>query len=60
MPKRMGDCVIRLMTPAKTCFTTLKTLSQCVVKFTWQEGPWRVLHIMSPYFSVGSALNDST
>ena len=59
MPQRMEDCVIRLMTPAKTGKDSLKILSGSVVRFTWNDGPWKVGHLMSSYFPVGASLNDS-
>ena len=59
LPPRMEDCVIRLMTDGKTCKAALKMLSRSVAKFTWTEGPWLLGHILSPYFAVGSSLNNS-
>ena len=59
MPQRMEDCVIRLMTPARTGKDSLKILSGSVVRFTWNDGPWKVGHIMCSYFPVGASLNDS-
>ena len=59
MPQKIEDCVIRLMSPAKTCAVATKLLSSGVVKYTWHEGPWTVSHLLSPYFAVGSSLNDS-
>ena len=60
LPPRMEDCVIRIMTQTKTCAKAMKSLTQAVVKFTWDDGPWVVGHIMSPFFPIGSNLNSST
>ena len=38
MPKKIEDCVIRLMNPAKTCAAANKLLSSAVVKYTWHDG----------------------
>ena len=59
MPQKIEDCVVRLMSPGKTCQTATKLLAAAVIKFTWPEGPWTVSHLLSPYFSIGSSLNDS-
>ena len=60
LPPRMEDCVIRIMTPSKTCAKAMKSLTQAVVKFTWHDGPWVVGHIMSSFFPIGANLNSST
>ena len=52
--------MIRLMAQTKTSAKALKSLTQVVVKFTWHDGPWSVMHIMSPFFPIGSNLNSST
>ena len=59
MPQRMEDCAIRLMSPNKVCPAAIGALTKSVVKFTWQDGPWQVSHLMSPYFPIGSSLNNS-
>ena len=59
MPQRIEDCVIRLMSPGKTCAAATKLLSSSVTKHTWHEGPWTLAHLISPYFAIGSSLNDS-
>ena len=59
MPLNIENCVIRLMSPDKTCPLAVKSLSSSVVKHTWREGPWTVAHILCPFFTIGSALNDS-
>ena len=59
MPQRIEDCVIRLMSPGKTCAAATKLLSSSVTRHTWHEGPWTLAHLISPYFAIGSSLNDS-
>ena len=59
MPQRIEDCVIRLMSPGKTCAAATKLLSSSVTRHTWHEGPWTLAHLMNPYFPIGSSLNDS-
>ncbi len=59
MPQRMAECVIRLMTPNKTCVEANKVLADSVVRYTWDKGPWNLNHIMSPYFTMGASLNSS-
>ena len=60
LPARTEDCVIRVMTPTKTCPEAVKSLTRAVVRFTWHDGPWVVGHIMSAFFPIGSNLNNST
>ena len=50
LPPRMEDCVIRIMNQTKTSAKAMKTLTLAVQKFTWQDGPWVVNHIMSAFF----------
>ena len=52
--------MIRIMNQTKTSAKAMKTLTLAVQKFTWQDGPWVVGHVMSPFFSMGSNLNSST
>jgi hypothetical protein len=59
MPRRIEDCVVRLMTPSKTCLAANAILTRCVVKYTWQDGPWQVGHLISPQFPIGASLNNS-
>ena len=49
LPPRMEDCVIRIMNQTKTSAKAMKTLTLAVQKFTWQDGPWVVGHVMSPF-----------
>ena len=49
LPPRMEDCVIRIMNQTKTSAKAMKTLTLAVQKFTWQDGPWVVNHIMSAF-----------
>ena len=60
LPPHMEDCVVRIMAQAKTSAKAMKTVTRVVVKFTWHDGPWSVMHIMSPFFPIGSNLNSST
>ena len=58
-PARMEDCVTTLMSPAKTCKTAFALLYRSVAKFSWDNGPWQISHIMSSFFALESPLNTS-
>ena len=52
--------MIRIMNQTKTSAKAMKMLTLSVQKFTWQDGPWVLSHVMSPFFCMGSNLNSST
>lgn len=59
MPQRMEDCVIRLMSPNKTCPKALAMLRQSVINYSWHDGPWQVSHLLASNFPIGAPLNTS-
>ena len=52
MPKRMEDIVQKLMNRGKTCEVAYKMLHMAVVRYTWHDGPWTVLHLVQPFFQL--------
>ena len=56
MPQRVEDATIRMMLPEKVARQTELSMIDAVAQYTWNDGPFTVMMILSAKFAIGSDL----
>ncbi len=50
---------MKLMQPDKVCEQAKHLMTDVVVKYGWENGPWSLRHFNAPAFTIGTSLNDT-